>query len=190
MTELPVPLTALSEDQRAQAHSRFPIIRPALEDGVTQAKGEHVPTLSLPAPSSGGSSGIVKGAWLDEAVARVRSDKGKSRRLPGFGHQRRPRPARASQRHSLDRRSPHPSLRAVYEAVWGVHRDFANTPRAASSRRTAGSSRPGAELGPARPPASRRSSSEQGGCGRTADRSGAHSQTREGGETHESSCLR
>src|SRR5713101_3588040 len=31
MTELPVPFTALSEDQRAQAHSRFPIIRPALE---------------------------------------------------------------------------------------------------------------------------------------------------------------
>jgi len=29
MTDPPVPLTALSEDQRAQAHSRFPIIRPA-----------------------------------------------------------------------------------------------------------------------------------------------------------------
>jgi len=38
-------------------------------------------------------------------------------------------------------------LRAVYEAVWGVHLDGANTPRGASSRRTAGSSRPGAELG-------------------------------------------
>ena len=38
MTEPPVPLPALSEDQRAQAHSRFPIIRPALEDGVTQAQ--------------------------------------------------------------------------------------------------------------------------------------------------------
>jgi 8-oxo-dGTP diphosphatase len=42
-------------------------------------------------------------------------------------------------------------LRAVYEAVWGVHLDGANTPRGASSRRAAGSSRPGAELGPARP---------------------------------------
>ena len=51
MTKPPVPLTALSEDQRAQAHSRFPIIRAALEDGVTQAKGQHVPALSLPAPS-------------------------------------------------------------------------------------------------------------------------------------------
>jgi hypothetical protein len=39
MTEPPGPLTALSEDQRAQAHSHFTIIRPALEDGVTQAKG-------------------------------------------------------------------------------------------------------------------------------------------------------
>src|SRR6266700_760209 len=33
-----VPLTALSEDQRAQAHTRFTIIRPALEDGITQAQ--------------------------------------------------------------------------------------------------------------------------------------------------------
>lgn len=41
MTEPPVPLTAPSEDQRAQAHSRFPIIRPALEDGVTQAQVAH-----------------------------------------------------------------------------------------------------------------------------------------------------
>ena len=64
MTEPPVPLAALSEDQRAQAHGRFPIMRPALEDGVTLAKGEHVPTLSLPALSSGGSNGIMKRAWL------------------------------------------------------------------------------------------------------------------------------
>jgi hypothetical protein len=109
MTKPPVPLTALSEDQRAQAHSRFPIIRAALEDGVTQAKGEHVPALSLPAPSGCGSNGLVKRAWLDEAEALVRSDKGKSRRFPGLGHQRRPRPARASQRHTSDRRSPWPS---------------------------------------------------------------------------------
>jgi hypothetical protein len=47
MVEPPVPLTALSEDQRAQAHSRFPIIRPALEDGVTQAQGARIHTLAL-----------------------------------------------------------------------------------------------------------------------------------------------
>src|SRR5437773_3584219 len=86
MTDPPVPLTALSEDQRAQAHSRLPIIRPALEDGVTQAKGSHVPTLVLPAPSGDGSNGLVTRAWLDKAL--VRSDTGKSRRFPGFGHQR------------------------------------------------------------------------------------------------------
>src|SRR5438477_11946740 len=36
MTEPPIPLTALSEVQRAQATQRFTIIRSALEDGVTQ----------------------------------------------------------------------------------------------------------------------------------------------------------
>ena len=46
MTEPPVPLTALSEDQRAQAHSRFPIIRPALEDGVTQAQVARTHTIT------------------------------------------------------------------------------------------------------------------------------------------------
>ena len=38
MTEPPVPLTALSEAQKAQAHTRFTIIRPALEDDVTQSQ--------------------------------------------------------------------------------------------------------------------------------------------------------
>jgi len=38
MTEPPVPLTALSEAQRAQATQRFTIIRSALEDGVTQTQ--------------------------------------------------------------------------------------------------------------------------------------------------------
>ncbi len=38
MTEPPVPLTALSEAQKAQVHTRFTIIRPALEDDVTQSQ--------------------------------------------------------------------------------------------------------------------------------------------------------
>ncbi len=38
MVEPPVPLTALSEDLRAQAHTHLTIIRPALEDGITQAQ--------------------------------------------------------------------------------------------------------------------------------------------------------
>jgi hypothetical protein len=36
MTEPPVPLTALSEAQSAQAQMCFMIICPALEDGITQ----------------------------------------------------------------------------------------------------------------------------------------------------------
>ena len=38
MVEPPVPLTALSEDLQAQAHTHLTIIRPALEDGITQAQ--------------------------------------------------------------------------------------------------------------------------------------------------------
>lgn len=38
MAEPFFPLTALSEAQRAQALERFTIIRPALEDGVSQAQ--------------------------------------------------------------------------------------------------------------------------------------------------------
>ena len=38
MTEPFFPLTALSEVQRAQAVARFTIIRPALEEGVSQAQ--------------------------------------------------------------------------------------------------------------------------------------------------------
>ncbi len=38
MAESVVLLTALSEDQRAQAQTRYVIIRPALEDGVSQSQ--------------------------------------------------------------------------------------------------------------------------------------------------------
>ena len=76
-----VPLTALSEDQRAQAHTRFTIIRPALEDGITQAQVAR--TYNIPASTvrrwvkryrEKGLAGL--------ADAKGRSDKGKSRRLP------------------------------------------------------------------------------------------------------------
>lgn len=75
------PLTALSEEQRAQAQSRFTIIRPALEDGVTQAHIAHTSNIS--------SSTVQR--WVKRyresglaglADRSVRSDKGKSRRLP------------------------------------------------------------------------------------------------------------
>lgn len=81
MVEPPVPLTALSEDQRAQAHTRFTIIRPAPEDGVSQAQVARTHTI----PKS------TIGRWVKRyrekglaglADTKVRSDKGKSRRLP------------------------------------------------------------------------------------------------------------
>jgi len=82
MAKPPVPpLTALSEEQRAQAQSRFTIIRPALEDGVTQAHIAHTSNIS--------SSTVQR--WVKRyresglaglADRSVRSDKGKSRRLP------------------------------------------------------------------------------------------------------------
>jgi len=49
MTEPFFPLTALSEAQRAQALERFTIIRPALEEGVSQAQ---VASTSKKAPST------------------------------------------------------------------------------------------------------------------------------------------
>ena len=38
MAKSPLPLTALSEAQRAQALERFALLRPALEEGVSQAQ--------------------------------------------------------------------------------------------------------------------------------------------------------
>jgi putative transposase len=81
MTKPPVPLTAVSEEQRAQAQSRFAIIRPALEDGITQAQVAR--THNIPASTI---QRWVK-RYRDEGLAGLadrsaRSDKGKSRRLP------------------------------------------------------------------------------------------------------------
>ncbi len=124
MTEPPVPLTALSEDQRAQAHSRFPIIRPALEDGVTQAQVARTHTITA--------------STIQRWVKRYREKAWLDSQMPGCVLTKENRVAyllrpsaststsRASQRHSLDRRSPNPSLRAVYEAVWGLHLEGAN----------------------------------------------------------------
>jgi putative transposase len=81
MTESSVPLTALSEDQRAQAQTRFTIIRPALEDGVSQAqvaRTHNIPESTLrrwvKRYREKGLAGL--------ADAKARSDKGKPRRLP------------------------------------------------------------------------------------------------------------
>ena len=81
MVELAVPLTALSEDQRVQAHTRLTIIRPALEDGLTQAQVARTHHISK----------STIGRWVKRyrehgltglADVIARSDKGTSRRLP------------------------------------------------------------------------------------------------------------
>ena len=81
MREASVPLTALSEAQRAQALERFAIIRPALEEGVTQAQVARTHQI---APSTV-QSWIKR--YREKGLARLanrisRSDKGKSPRLP------------------------------------------------------------------------------------------------------------
>jgi putative transposase len=81
MAELAVPLTALSEDQRAQAQTRYTIIRPALEDGVSQSQVARTHTLARSTVQRWVKRYREEGlAGL--ADAKVRSDKGKSRRLP------------------------------------------------------------------------------------------------------------
>ena len=80
MTEPPIPLTALSEAQRAQATQHFTIIRSALEDGVTQTQVASTHNISVSTVRRWVKRYREKGlAGL--ADAKVRSDKGKSRRL-------------------------------------------------------------------------------------------------------------
>ena len=81
MVEPPVPLTALSEDQRAQAPTRFTIIRPALEDGITQAQVARTHHISKSTIGRWVKRYREHGlAGLADVIAR--SDKGTSRRLP------------------------------------------------------------------------------------------------------------
>lgn len=81
MSETSVLLTALSEAQRTQALERFAIIRPALEDGITQAQVARTHELSPSTVQLWIKRYREKGfAGLANHVAR--SDKGTSRKLP------------------------------------------------------------------------------------------------------------
>jgi len=80
MTEQPVPLTALSEVQRTQAYTRFTIICPVLEDGVTQA--EVARTNSVPASTVQRWVRRYREKGIAGLADAERSDKGTSRRLP------------------------------------------------------------------------------------------------------------
>ncbi len=79
MMEQSVPLADLSELQRTQAYTRFTIIRPALEDGISQAHLARIHNIPASTIQRWVSRYREKGiAGLADAE---RSDKGKSRRL-------------------------------------------------------------------------------------------------------------
>jgi putative transposase len=80
MSKPPLPLTALSEAQRAQAQERFEIIRPALEEGVTQAQVAR--THQIPASTIQLWIKRYREKGLAGLANASRSDKGTSRRLP------------------------------------------------------------------------------------------------------------
>src|SRR6266700_3799518 len=123
-----IPLTALSEAQRAQALARFAIIRPALEEGISQAQ---VARTHQMAPSTvqlwikryreKGLSGLANHV--------ARSDKGKSRRLPteairlieGLALQTPPRSAASIHRQvstvAREQGWPSPSYHRVYTII-------------------------------------------------------------------------
>jgi putative transposase len=81
MAQASLPLITLSEAQRTQALERFAIIRPDLEEGVSQAQVARIQKLAISTIQSWVKRYREKGlAGLANNVAR--SDKGKSRRLP------------------------------------------------------------------------------------------------------------
>jgi putative transposase len=104
MVQTPLPLTALSEEQRAQALQRYEIIRPALEKQTSQAQVARTHQLSPSTVQFWIKQYRAKGlAGLTHAR---RSDKGSSRRLPeqsiqlveGLALQKPPRSAAAIHR--------------------------------------------------------------------------------------------
>ncbi|MHB8598416.1 MAG: transposase [Ktedonobacteraceae bacterium] len=80
MTEPSLLLTALSEAQRAQASERWAIIRPALEDGVTQASVAR--THAIPSSTIQRWVKRYRAQGLVGLADAGRSDKGKPRSLP------------------------------------------------------------------------------------------------------------
>jgi putative transposase len=128
MTASVIPLTALSEAQRTQALERFAIIRPALEDGVTQAQVARSHQIAPSTVQQWIKRYREKGlCGLANNVAR--SDKGKSRRLPteaiqlieGLALQTPPRSAASIHRQvstiAKEQGWPAPSYHRVYTTI-------------------------------------------------------------------------
>jgi putative transposase len=108
--ETPVPLTTLSEAQRAQAQTRFSIIRPALEDGISQAQVAR--THNIPASTvRRWVKRYREQGWASLADRRTRSDKGKSRRLPADA---------IALIEGLALRPPRRSMAAIHRQVTGI----------------------------------------------------------------------
>src|SRR6266567_1495718 len=80
MAKVPVPLTALSEEQRVEAYARFEILRPALEEGVSQAQVARTNHISKSTVQRWMTRYREQG--LAGLATTARKDKGKSRRLP------------------------------------------------------------------------------------------------------------
>jgi putative transposase len=123
-----IPLTALSEAQRAQALSRFALIRPALEEGVSQAQVARTHQLAASTIQSWIKRYREKGlSGLANNVGRA--DKGKSRRLPteairlieGLALQTPPRSATSIHRQvstiAKEQGWPTPSYNRVYTII-------------------------------------------------------------------------
>ncbi len=128
MAEASLPLIALSEAQRTQALERLAIILPALEEGVSQAQVARPHQIAPSTVQSWIKRYREKGlAGLANNV--VRSDKGKSRRLPteaiqlieGLALQTPPRSATAIHRQvtaiAKEQGWPAPSYNRVYTII-------------------------------------------------------------------------
>ena len=80
MAEQVIPLTTLTEAQRRQALERFAVLRPALEEGVSQTQIARDHQMALSTVQRWIKSYREKG--LAGLAPATRSDKGKSRSLP------------------------------------------------------------------------------------------------------------
>ncbi len=80
MAKAPIPLTALSEEQRAEAYARFELLRPTPEEGVSQAQIACTHQLSKSAVQRWVTRYREQG--LAGLATMPRKDKGKPRRLP------------------------------------------------------------------------------------------------------------
>src|SRR6516164_7951830 len=112
MMEQAVPLASLSEVQRTQAYTRFTIIRPTLEDGVSQAHLARIHNV----PASTVQRWVRR--YREKGIAGLanaeRSDKGTSRRLP---------PDAFKQVQGLALQAPRRSIATIHRQVTAVARE-------------------------------------------------------------------